>query len=110
MMSIGPSMANILEFYGHRRIYGLSVSPNPLHRNPVYQPMRNADRLIRDNDLQYVVWDAYSADRTPFFARKVMRYVERYHGRLDHAETVPVKSKNGKPTRKLVIGIYEVRP
>ena len=29
MLAIGPSMANILEFYGHRRAYGLSVSPNP---------------------------------------------------------------------------------
>lgn len=34
MMTIGPSMANILQFYGHRKAYGLSVSPNPLHRNP----------------------------------------------------------------------------
>jgi len=32
MMSVGPSMANILQYYGHRKIYGLSVSSNPLHR------------------------------------------------------------------------------
>jgi hypothetical protein len=110
MMSIGPSMANILEFYGHRKVYGLSVSPNPLHRNPVYEPMKNPDRFIRDNELQYVVWDAFSAERTPFFARKLRRYAERYHGRLAHSETVPVKTSHGKPARKMIIGIYEVRP
>src|SRR5262249_26312462 len=30
LLTIGPSMANILEFYGYRTAYGLSVSPNPL--------------------------------------------------------------------------------
>jgi 4-amino-4-deoxy-L-arabinose transferase-like glycosyltransferase len=110
MMSIGPSMANILQYYGHRKIYGLSVSPNPLHRNPVYEAMRNPDRLIRDNELQYVVWDAFSADRSPFFSRKIIRYVERYHGRPVHTRTVPVRTPAGKPARKPVIVIYEVRP
>ena len=38
VLSIGPSMANILQFYGHRKVLGLSVSPNPLHRNPAYTP------------------------------------------------------------------------
>jgi hypothetical protein len=110
MMSVGPSMANVLEFYGHRKVYGLSVSPNPLHRNPVYEAMRNPDLLIRDNELQYVVWDAFSADRSPFFARRMMRYVERYHGRVAHTETVTVKSPDGVPVRRPVIVIYEVSP
>ena len=34
LVTIGPSMANILQFYGHRRAQGLSVSPNPLYHNP----------------------------------------------------------------------------
>jgi len=110
MMSLGPSMANILQYYGRRKIYGLSVSPNPLHRNPVYEPMKNPDRLIRDNELQYVVWDAFSADRSPFFARKLLRYVERYHGRAVHVQTVPRRTPAGKTARKAVIVVYEVRP
>ena len=110
MMSIGPSMANILQFYGRRKILGLSVSPNPLHRNPVYEAMRNPDRLIRDNDVQYVVWDAFSAARTPFFERRILRYVERYHGTVAHVETVPVRTADGATARKPVITIYEVRP
>ena len=110
MMSLGPSMANILQFYGHRKIYGLSVSPNPLHRNPVYEAMKNPDRLIRDNELQYIVWDAFSADRSPFFSRKLIRYIERYNGRVVHTQTVPVKTAAGEPAQKPIITIYEVRP
>ena len=110
MMSIGPSMANILQFYGRRKIYGLSVSPNPQHRNPVYEALANPDRFIRDNEVQYLVWDAFSAERSPFFARKMIRYVERYNGRAVHSQTVPIRSRDGKSARKPVIVIYEVRP
>ena len=46
-MTVGPSMANIIEFYGHREAYGLSISPNPLRRNPSYQPILNPDLQIR---------------------------------------------------------------
>ena len=38
-MTIGPSMANLVQYYGHRKAYGLSVSPNPLNRNPSYEPL-----------------------------------------------------------------------
>ena len=70
-MTIGPSMANIVQYYGHRKAYGLSVSPNPLHRNPSYEPVNNPDRAIRDNELQYVVWDSFSAARSSYFSSKL---------------------------------------
>jgi hypothetical protein len=110
MLSIGPSMANVLQFYGQRKVYGLSVSANPLHRNPVYEPVSNPDRRIRENDLQYIVWDAFSAERSPFFARRLMRFVERYHGHVVHTQTVNVRSPEGRPVGKPVIVIYEVGP
>jgi hypothetical protein len=110
MLSIGPSMANVLQFYGQRKVYGLSVSANPLHRNPVYEPVSNPDRRIRENDLQYIVWDAFSAERSPFFARRLMRFVERYHGHVVHTQTVKVRSPEGRPVAKPVIVIYEVGP
>jgi hypothetical protein len=110
MMSIGPSMANVLQFYGRRKVYGLSVSPNPLHRNPVYEPIRNPDRMIRENALQYIVWDAFSADRSPFFERGLMRYVRRYHGRVVHTETVEARSSDGRAVRRPLIVLYEVSP
>ena len=46
-MTIGPSMANIIQFYGARSAAGLAVSPNPLHRNPSYDPILNPDAQIR---------------------------------------------------------------
>ncbi len=110
LMTVGPSMANVLQFYGHRKMYGLSVSTNPLHRNPVYEPLKNPDRLIRDNELQYVVWDAFSAGRAPFFARRLLRYVERYNGNVAYSQTVRVKGASGRWVRRPVITIYAVRP
>lgn len=108
LMTIGPSMANILQFYGHRRALGLSVSPNPLHRNPAYQPIRNPDFELRTGDIQYLVWDAYSAARTDFFSRKLLTYAARYDGRVVHVETAPSASGEGDSTP--VIIVYEVRP
>jgi hypothetical protein len=105
LMTIGPSMANLIQFYGHRRAYGLSVSPNPLRRNPSYDPVNNPDLQIRSNDLQYAVWDAYSASRSPFFSAKLLDYVERYRGKVIYTETLP--AADGSETA--VIVVYEVR-
>ena len=83
-------MANILEFYGHRQIYGLAVSPNPLHRNPSYTPINNPDMQIRKASINYVVWDLFSAARSPFFADKILQYAAKYHGRIIHIQSVSV--------------------
>lgn len=106
ILTIGPSMANILQFYGHRKAFGLSVSPNPLHRNPSYEPIPNPDLHIRSGELQYLVWDSFSAARSSFFSDKLRRYAERYHGRVVHTQSVTSASGEIKP----VIIIYEVRP
>ncbi len=110
LMTIGPSMANILQFYGYRQAYGLSVSPNPLHRNPSYTPIRNPDFEIRTGEFQYLVWDAYSASRSSFFSEKLIDLAERYNGRIVHTESVLMTSENGMSIEKPVIVIYEVRP
>jgi 4-amino-4-deoxy-L-arabinose transferase-like glycosyltransferase len=105
MLALGPSMANIIEFYGHRKVYGLSVSSNPLRRNPSYEPVGNPDLRIRHDDVQYLIWDAYSADRSPFFSTSLLRYADRYHGRLIHS-TFSGSGAKRVPT----IQIYSVRP
>lgn len=110
LMTIGPSMANILQFYGHRRAFGLSVSPNPLHRNPSYTPIRNPDFEIRTGEFQYLVWDSYSAGRSTFFSDKLINYAQRYNGRVVHTETVASTSPDGKTFEVPVIIIYAVRP
>jgi hypothetical protein len=103
-------MANIIQFYGHRKSYGLSVSPNPLHRNPSYEAVRNPDNLIRNNELQYLVYDSFSAGRSPFFAKSMMNYVDKYNGRVILEKTVPVTRPDGSVEDKPIIVVYEVRP
>jgi len=109
-MTVGPSMANIIQFYGHRRAYGLSVSPNPLHRNPSYEPINNPDLQIRNGNLQYAVWDSFSAARSDFFSSSLLRFVQKHHGIVIHTETVKVTMPGGAIVEKLVIIIYQVRP
>jgi hypothetical protein len=109
MLALGPSMANVIQFYGHRKTYALSVSPNPLHRNPVYEPVNNPDLAIRHNNLQYIVWDSFSAERSPFFSANLMKYTKRYHGEVVHSESVLVDTPAGE-VEKPVIVIYQVRP
>lgn len=109
-MTVGPSMANIIKFYGHRQAYGLSVSPNPLHRNPSYEPINNPDFQIRTGNLQYVVWDSFSAERSTFFSEKLLGYVERYNGRAVYTHTVNVKTPTGEIVARPVIIVFEVHP
>lgn len=105
LMTIGPSMANIVQFYGHRKTYGLSVSPNPLKRNPSYDAIQNPDQQIRANELQYVVWDTYSAARSTYFETKLLDYVARYNGRVIHTESLP--GPNGGAAIPVIV-VYEV--
>ncbi|MFI6099923.1 ArnT family glycosyltransferase [Lentzea sp. NPDC051213] len=105
VMTIGPSMANLVRFYGNRKSYALAVSTNPLRRNPSYVPIDNPDRQLRQGELNYVVWDTYSASRTPFYSQQLMTYVHRYRGVLLHTEELDVGDR-----RTSVIMVYEVRP
>lgn len=110
MMTIGPSMANLVKWYGRRNALGLSVSPNPLARNPVYDPIPNPDLAIRRNEIQYIVWDSFSAGRSPFFSAAVLRYVDRYHGREVFRQEIDGVDAEGKPAKVPIILVYEVRP
>jgi Dolichyl-phosphate-mannose-protein mannosyltransferase len=109
-MTIGPSMANIIEFYGQRKAYGLSVSPNPLHRNPSYEPILNPDRQIRNSEVQYIVWDSFSAARSSFFSDNLVSYIKKYNGRVVHIESITISDGHGNMVVKPVIIIYEVHP
>jgi hypothetical protein len=110
LLTIGPSFANVIQFYGGRRARALSVSPNPLHRNPTYEPVLNPDLLLRTNAVQYLVYDSYSAARTPFFSKKLMSYVKKYHGILVYEDDQEVRGAGGRLTRVPVVRIYAVHP
>ena len=103
-LTIGPSFGNVIQFYGQRKAFALSVSPNPLHRNPQYEPVSNPDAAIRSGSIQYLVYDAYSASRSPFFARSLMSYVNKFRG-------VAVYTYRGDgPGAAADVIIYEVHP
>lgn len=110
ILTIGPSMANIVRYYGHREAYGLSVSPNPLHRNPSYEPIHNPDFMIRTAELQYLVWDSFSAGRSTFFSDALLYYANKYGGRILHEESVVVETATGEQVERPVIIVYEVHP
>ena len=105
-MTIGPSMANLIQYYSGHRSDGLSVSPNPLHRNPSYFPILNADSALRSGTYQYIVWDAYSAQRSPTFAARAITLMHRFHGRPVHVERGTLRGKRNQP----LIIIYQVIP
>jgi hypothetical protein len=109
-MTIGPSMANIVEYYGRRKALGLAISPNPLRRNPSYDPIPNPDAALRTGDINYIVWDAYSAQRSSFFSEKVLEYAARYHGRIVYTGKTTWSSAGGTQEDAAVIVVYEVRP
>ena len=79
-VTIGPSIGNVLRFYGNRDSVALSVSANPRLRNPAYVPLPNPDLAIRQMTVQYAVWDAYSADRSVFYNARLLAYVRRFDG------------------------------
>jgi hypothetical protein len=110
LLTLGPSMANILQFYGHRKAYALSVSPNPLHRNPSYEPINNPDLQIRNNEVQYLVWDSFSASRSQYFSNNLLKFTRRYNGQIVYTKTVRVSNADGSATDTPVIVIYQVRP
>jgi hypothetical protein len=108
-LAIGPSMANLISFYGYRKAYGISVGPNPLRRNPAYEPIGNADLALRRNEVQYIVYDAYSASRSQFFADALIKLKNKYNGRLVFSVTTPVRTPSGATTQRPVINVYAVR-
>jgi 4-amino-4-deoxy-L-arabinose transferase-like glycosyltransferase len=108
-LAIGPSMMNLIEFYGHRQAWALSVSPNPVHRNPAYDALVNPDLAIRTNEIQYVVWDAFSASRSRFFSQRLLAYAHRYHGRVLFTKSVTVTGRDGQPAQTPLIVVYGVR-
>jgi 4-amino-4-deoxy-L-arabinose transferase-like glycosyltransferase len=108
LLTVGPSMANIIQFYGHRRALALSVSPNPLGRNPSYVPVNNPDFALRQGTFQYLVWDTYSAQRSQNFSGKLLAYVRKYHGVAVYTQSIVVDGPDGRRINIPAIIIYEV--
>ncbi|MFF0474574.1 ArnT family glycosyltransferase [Streptomyces sp. NPDC004284] len=109
LLAAGPSVANVLQFYGGKPVSALSVSVNKLYRNPSYTPVPNPDRSLRDGEFQYLVWDSYTAHRAPFYGAKIKKLVDKYHGSAVYTSAVRVPVSATDPTPTPVIVIYQVR-
>lgn len=110
ILGIGPSIGNIIRWYSDHETSALSVSPNPLRANPAYAPVRNPDFELRWGLVEYLVYDAYSAARTPHFANRLLDFVERYGGEIVHEEYAPLTGGDGEEYLSPVIRIYRVGP
>lgn len=77
-LTLGPSLGNIISFYSRRHFTALSVSPDVRNRNPAYVPIPNPDLALRSSAVDYVVWDAYSASRSTFTSKRLLRYARSY--------------------------------
>ena len=65
---------------------------------------------LRRGDIQYIVWDAFSARRSAHFERRLLSYVSRYRGRAVYTFSTPARAKDGRLTRVPLIIVYAVRP
>ncbi|MGW2720754.1 ArnT family glycosyltransferase [Streptomyces sp. NPDC001492] len=110
LLAAGPSLANVLQFYGHRQVSALSVTGGTLHHNPAYQPVRNPDRALRTGQYQYVVWDSYTAARSSFYGDKVRTLAAKYHGMTVYTGVEHVRGgPSGAHADRKTIVIYKVR-
>jgi hypothetical protein len=66
--------------------------------------------MIRTGELQYVVWDAFSAERSEIFNDRLLGYVRKYHGRSIHIETVMVTNAEGYSEEVPIIIVYAIHP
>jgi len=106
-LTIGPTFANVIQFYSLDRALALSVSTNPLHRNPAYAAVKNADLLIRSGAVQYLVYDAYSAARSVQFADRILALAHKFNGILVY-QYDQHHSSAARPSA--VVLIYQVQP
>ncbi|HEX4726659.1 MAG TPA: glycosyltransferase family 39 protein [Jatrophihabitans sp.] len=110
LLAVGPSMANVIQFYGQRRVFAMSVSPDPANRNPAYVPVPNPDLAVRQGRFRYLIWDSYTANRSPLFADKITALANKYNGVLVFSSTITVRSPGGQSVQTPVVKIYRVRP
>jgi hypothetical protein len=68
----------------------------------------NPDLDLRQGEFQYIVWDAYTASHSRYFAGKALRLVRRFHGVVAYTSASTVRL--GSHTVRPAITVYEVHP
>ena len=106
LLAIGPSAANVLEFYGHHPVSALSVSTNPRDRNPSYAPVLNPTW-----PCARVCSSTSSGMPTPpparrFFAAEARRLASKFHGVAVFTSAITVRASAGPACRA---GLHHLR-
>ena len=84
--------------------------PEPPASQPDLPAVANPDLSLRRGDIQYIVWDAFSARRSTHFERRLLSYVSRYRGRAVYTFSTTARSADGAVVRVPLIIVYAVRP
>ena len=106
LMTIGPSMANILQFYGGHPAYALSVSTNPLQPQPHLQADPQSRPAVPQQPVPVRRLGRVLGRAQLVLLPRLLRYADRYSGRVVHSESVTTQSGAKKP----VVVVYEVHP
>ena len=109
LLALGPSMATVPEFYGQRRVFALSASPDPADRNPAYAPVPNPDLAVRQGRFLHVVWAPTPPHPSPVFGAEITGLVNKCHAVAMFTSTITGKAKSGTPVDTPVIIINRVR-
>ena len=105
-MTIGPSMGNVIKFYANRDTLAISINPNPALHNPSYEPIINPDQMIKSGQINYIVYDMFSAARTQHFAEKVLHHANKFNGTLVYEDYKTYKNQYGETVTEPAILIY----
>ena len=107
IMVIGPTMGNIVNFYSNRDTLALSVNPNPAQHNPAYTPVLDPDGMIESGEIDYLVYDVYSAKRSRYFGDEMNYYIRTHNAESVHIE-YEILGYGNQTEPKPVVFVYRV--
>ena len=108
-MVIDPTMGNIVRFYANREALALSVNPNPAQHNPAYTPITDPDSMLENGEIDYLVYDIYSAQRARYFADELNYYARKYSAEPVHTEYERYIDAEGNAVEKSVVVVYKLK-
>ena len=94
ILTMDTPMANIIKYYSNNEVYSLHSN-----KNPAYTKILNSDLAILNGDIEYLVYEAYRLDSSPYLleeADELIELVAKYDAIPIYAEyeTLPNNSKN----------------
>ena len=111
LMTIGPSMANLVQLLRPPPRVRAIGQPQPAEPEPVVRAARQPrPGAARQRDPVRRLGRLLGAAARPKFSRRLLRYAARYDGRVVHSELLPARGSTGLTARRPAIVVFEVRP